>query len=882
MTIYRVGCMRLLWNSKLGKSTPLEYNESDCKYLGTNKYQYVSDYKLFMDCLLTNISDNSEEIKIDINVPGIEDKPNEKKGTQVKGKKVKGKQIKLKGKQVKGKEGETDEKEKANETIEIEVIKKYLDILDIKRASQYNEWLYVGMCLYNSNNSKESFLLWDEWSKKAEDSYDDQASLRKKWLSFNPNSPRKLHFGTLKYYARTDNPEACRLINYTNKFANNKPDYKTIAIEKSYLLEKTGEKSYEKIKDQKTTVTQNMYKWIESDDIKTLSIKSPYNTGKTSLVNQIFDEFGEKFKRILFVTHRQSLTNELHGTFGDHGFCSYMSGIYDADSMICQIESLHNLSPDEDPLSRDEVETIVSYDLVILDEVESLLYHYESSTVKQKQPTFDLMMDIIKKSKKVLALDGDFHNRAYHFLCNFGESLILHNTILKDKKNFIFTNDLPKFDKSIEDQLLAKKSIVIVTMSANIATKYSKKYEEKYKTLTHCGFSDDKMKELLKDVEKNWLKDLIIYSPSVQAGVSFDKPHFHKMYVVLSSKSCSPRDLNQMCHRVRQFECNDVEVYLNGMPFKEEVDFFTFDDAKERVKLIHNKYSVKYKDVENHETDPYMKTLIYNELENLNKAPYYFVPMFIKLIKEKGSTYSFDKTEKSRNGKSKGMDFNKESVKNAEDIDIYTYSEYLKKQMRNEATSEMKFAIEKYLYKKHWKIDILTDDFLDKWFRKTYVLHNLRVIGGLDIKGNEWDDDKNEEYFLTIDTETNKKYLNYDRAKHKERIECMINLIDTLGFTMDIVGKDNMLTKEEYEKNRLKALNDAKIFKDKKMGLLFDIKVSQIKTNRAFMGFANNLLQHYGLCIKTIKKSVYDKKTKKKKNAYTYILDFLHDIKKYV
>ena len=90
-------------------------------------------------------------------------------------------------------------------------------------------------------------------------------------------------------------------------------------------------------------------------------------------------------------------------------------------------------------------------------------------------------MNIIKNSKKVLALDGDFHNRAYYFLCNFGESLIIHNTILKDKKNFMFTNDLVNFDKSIDENLEAKKNIVIVTMSANIATKYNKKYEENNK-----------------------------------------------------------------------------------------------------------------------------------------------------------------------------------------------------------------------------------------------------------------------------------------------------------------------------------------------------------------------------------------------------------------
>ena len=36
--------------------------------------------------------------------------------------------------------------------------------------------------------------------------------------------------------------------------------------------------------------------------------------------------------------------------------------------------------------------------------------------------------------------------------------------------------------------------------------------------------------------------------------------------------------------------------------------------------------------------------------------------------------------------------------------------------------------IQKYLYKKNWKIDIINNDFLDKYYGKTYILFNLRLL----------------------------------------------------------------------------------------------------------------------------------------------------------
>jgi hypothetical protein len=59
---------------------------------------------------------------------------------------------------------------------------------------------------------------------------------------------------------------------------------------------------------------------------------------------------------------------------------------------------------------------IPCFDMVVLDESESLLAHFESNTLGNKMSSFVTFDAILKKCGKVVALDGDFGNRSYDYL----------------------------------------------------------------------------------------------------------------------------------------------------------------------------------------------------------------------------------------------------------------------------------------------------------------------------------------------------------------------------------------------------------------------------------------------------------------------------------
>ena len=120
-------------------------------------------------------------------------------------------------------------------------------------------------------------------------------------------------------------------------------------------------------------------------------------------------------------------------------------------------------------------------------------------------------------------------------------------------------------------------------MSSIIAFEYYEKFLKlKLKVVIHCKNSNDKQKKFLKDVNNYWTNfDIVIISPSIEAGVDFNKEYFDKIYVILSDKSTSQRGLTQMIKRIRNIKCKKIHTFLNGLPYNETGHFYLFNDVEE-------------------------------------------------------------------------------------------------------------------------------------------------------------------------------------------------------------------------------------------------------------------------------------------------------------
>ena len=246
----------------------------------------------------------------------------------------------------------------------------------------------------------------------------------------------------------------------------------------------------------------------------------------------------------MFITYRQSLAQSLYDELSEAGFKNYNEmtneGIQQSKRFIIQLDSTVRLNY-QDFITLENY--LPEYDLIVVDEMEGVLNHVNAKTLKRKEETFNILTRLITDTKKIICLDGDLHNRSLDFLQNTikKEYTFYKNEYQPQKKKIKFTRNLKYFNEELTKDLKQNKKIVLPSMSSNLTQEYKNKYkDEGYNVVCHNGI--EKNNEQLKNYKEEWNKaDLLIYSPTIEAGVDFDKEHFDKCYGYMSDGSTSAR-----------------------------------------------------------------------------------------------------------------------------------------------------------------------------------------------------------------------------------------------------------------------------------------------------------------------------------------------------
>jgi P4 family phage/plasmid primase-like protien len=85
-----------------------------------------------------------------------------------------------------------------------------LECLSAERADSYDSWMRVGWCLYHIDPSEDMFKVWMKFSEKSAASASNNVdALRRDWMKGSMrrvNGSMEIRMGTLKMWARADNP----------------------------------------------------------------------------------------------------------------------------------------------------------------------------------------------------------------------------------------------------------------------------------------------------------------------------------------------------------------------------------------------------------------------------------------------------------------------------------------------------------------------------------------------------------------------------------------------------------------------------------------------------------------------------------------------------
>lgn len=333
-----------------------------------------------------------------------------------------------------------------------------------------------------------------------------------------------------------------------------------------------------------------------------LCIKSAKGTGKTYALRKYIRSL-DKGKRVGCISFRKTLTTSLvnmlnaddvnndknvevnvnninnnnkNKKINNDKFVNYqyVEGVITDNRWVCQLESLLRIVKCE-------------MDLLVIDEFNQVISQMLSVSGNRINSIFARFEYMIRSAKKIIVMDADLTNESIDILKRLrgdGEYNIIHNYYTKSYELKI-TDDKKKTKEYIAKKLRSGEKVCIATNHGakfaltlahqleninNYVTKINKKVKPtKKKILVICKDTLDEVGYTLKDVNKYWINyDCVIYSPSVQSGVSFDVPNYFDCVVgFFCNTSCNYTDCSQMMHRVRHTKERIVCVKTTNIPY---------------------------------------------------------------------------------------------------------------------------------------------------------------------------------------------------------------------------------------------------------------------------------------------------------------------------
>ncbi len=409
----------------------------------------------------------------------------------------------------------------------------------------YDMFILIGMIIKRCCNTAPisndllGVQLWSEWTSSYGSSNDK--SLSYQYSGFN--SERGYGYKTIMNIAKIFNPligQKSKLVEPLFRFDNQK-DWDKIQVD----TDKLGTK-------------------IDIQDLcikyDTLYVKSPMATGKSYMLRTIYER--EPNASVLLLSCKRSFASAMAAEFKQYNFKNYMdiemkSDCKNENRLICSIESIKYCRE--------------YYDYLIIDESESIAVNIIGGMNMKNNPIDNMIKfyNLVNNSEKVFVMDAYLCNRSKDMindiLRSHRKTVYIQNDF-KPKKRYIKKTTEKKLVAAIQDKVNQKKECVFVCGSL-------KKQKNVIGSLL-INEEDLKMYNKLErldnsiNVNTEWADKLLLsYTPTITAGVSYDKQPKDFLFMYLLNKgTCLMRDSIQAFKRVRNFRSPIIQYIMVNMP----------------------------------------------------------------------------------------------------------------------------------------------------------------------------------------------------------------------------------------------------------------------------------------------------------------------------
>lgn len=312
---------------------------------------------------------------------------------------------------------------------------------------------------------------------------------------------------------------------------------------------------------------------------KIVCVRAGMGIGKTVAIKALLEENCEPTTKVLCVTFSRALAAKLHIDFEDLGFKSYLQerGDLNHSKIVVCLDSLHRVSTS-------------NFDFVILDEAISVFLHFNSSLMQNRSRNSWKLELFIRQCERATyfvdaALDTTFMmNIVGYFSKALGcKPYWIRNKYIRESSRKAIVTTCETTDSCVAEesivtsaimkvkQLLEKNQKVVVCSSTKSFTETLAVFIEqklpKKRFLVYNSARSKSDAASLDNVNETWIHyDLLIYSPSVSAGVSFTAHHYDSLVAYLVNSRYTPSvDLSlQQLFRVRNLSEGTMHIHVHN------------------------------------------------------------------------------------------------------------------------------------------------------------------------------------------------------------------------------------------------------------------------------------------------------------------------------
>ena len=387
------------------------------------------------------------------------------------------------------------------------------------------------------------------------------------------------------------------LYNKKDIYNLNEQNYKKILNNKNL--------NYTKIKLDKV---DKVNKDFIDDKFDILLCRAKCGSGKTRyIVKPIIEKLQNK--KILFITENNTNNKEVLEDLQKFGFINHLkqSGRIPTkhNKIICSYESLNNKVGERE------------FDILILDEIETIFSHIESSTMYNNyngllSNASNILKWYISNIKKIICLDADL---SYIRITNLVHSIrpqnitkyhniILDNDNYDNYKYYFYLNSHNKIIESMFDDINNNCNFVLSSTTQYRAENYFNMFQNYItdnsinmniclidgkgaKINNMIDYSQSKKEQAQANItqflEDNNI-DIFIYTPTFKTGANIRKV-YNKHYSIGCSNSVNIRIYNQMIYRTRILKSKEYHIFIEKANPK-LYNYITLEEAKQYIKNI--------------------------------------------------------------------------------------------------------------------------------------------------------------------------------------------------------------------------------------------------------------------------------------------------------